>query len=141
MRARGSAGEWRDYGGWVSLFFRHRFHGFRQIRCCVFHNLYILTAMATLHRHNIQLMMNTHHPTADNEAGILTPMHPRSNTKVPASPPHHKGRRSRPGRAPCISEPKGAAEITSVVVTLFLIPDSPDPVNVNQQGWLPPCRP
>lgn len=55
--------------------------------------------------------------------------------------PHHNGRRSRAGGAPCISELKGAAEITSIVGTLFLIPDSPNLGNMNQQGWLPPCRP
>ena len=42
--------------------------------------------MVTLHRHNIQLIMNTHHPATDNEDGILTPMHPLGNTKAPASP-------------------------------------------------------
>ena len=63
------------------------------------------------------------------------------NAIVPTSPPHHKGGRSIPRGAPCMSEPKGAAEITSIVVTLFLIPDSPNSNNLNQQGWLPPCRP
>jgi len=40
-----------------------------------------------------------------------------------------------------MSEPKGAAEITSIVFYLFLVPYFPDPGNVNPQGWLPPCRP
>ncbi len=40
-----------------------------------------------------------------------------------------------------MSEPKRAAGITFIVFTLFLIPDSPNPGNMNQQGWLPPCRP
>jgi hypothetical protein len=31
--------------------------------------------------------------------------------------------------------------ITFIVGTLFHIPDSPDPGNMNQQGWLSPCRP
>ncbi|MDF1531379.1 MAG: hypothetical protein SCH39_00970 [Methanosarcinales archaeon] len=39
-----------------------------------------------------------------------------------------------------MSEPKGAAEITSIVFYLFLIPYFPDPGNVNPQGWLPPWR-
>ena len=31
--------------------------------------------------------------------------------------------------------------ITFIIDTLFHIPDSPDPGHMNQQGWLPPCRP
>ena len=33
----------------------------------------------------------------------------RNNRKAPASPPHHKGRRSKSRWAPCMSKPKRAA--------------------------------
>ncbi|MCG7848650.1 MAG: hypothetical protein MIO93_05655 [ANME-2 cluster archaeon] len=60
--------------------------------------------MAALHRHNIQLIMNTRHPTADNEARILTPMHPRATTKAPTSPHTTRAGGVRSGRAPGQSE-------------------------------------
>ncbi len=40
-----------------------------------------------------------------------------------------------------IQIPLERAGITFKVGTLFHIPDSPDPGYMNQQGWLPPCRP
>ena len=36
---------------------------------------------------------------------------------------------------------RGSAGITFIVGTLFHIPDYPDPGYMNQQSWLPPCRP
>jgi len=56
----GAEGELKKDGGWVSSFFRHRFHGFTQIRCYIFHNLYILTAMATLHNQQLNTTSQIH---------------------------------------------------------------------------------
>ena len=59
-----------------------------------------------------QLNSNTntsHISTHPSTYSHFTPKARWKNRKAPASPPHHKGGRSRSGRAPCMSEPKGGA--------------------------------
>ena len=107
------------------------------------HNLYISTAIATLHRQQLNLTNHHCHPNISTQPNINHSLRidHRSNRKAPASPPHHKAGWSRPRWAPCISQSKRATGIKFIIGTLFLIPDSPNPGNMNQQGWLPPCRP